>query len=365
VPSADKLQRWLDLLAALLVRHYGATFDDLARDVPGYAHDGSRTGLASAKRTFERDKDELRTFGVPIESVTRAGQEDETEGHRYVLKPGAFYLPFVHATIPDAPQPHSPGGSFYAALPRRTLALDELEAIARAGDRAKAVGDPILAMEAEEALRKLAFDQPLAAAADGVVHVEPASSRAPRDVHLACTEALRRRKTLTFTYRSIGRDVTAVRTVEAYGLVLVGGHWYLVGRDVEAAAMRQFRLSRMTKAKVQTARPNSADYEIPPTFDLGAYAASREAWELGDGDAVEAEVAFDGVPGAHAAVVERGQPVPGREGHRTFRVRRLDAFARWLLSFAGGAVPVAPAALVTTFDALVRDTLAHYAPEDA
>ena len=36
-PKDQKIQRWIDLLAALLRRHYGATFEQLRDDVPAYA----------------------------------------------------------------------------------------------------------------------------------------------------------------------------------------------------------------------------------------------------------------------------------------------------------------------------------------
>src|SRR5690242_3117055 len=67
-PNAAKVQRWIDLLAALLVRRYPASFEELARDVPAY--DASGKSSAAVMRMYERDKDELRAFGVPIETVT-------------------------------------------------------------------------------------------------------------------------------------------------------------------------------------------------------------------------------------------------------------------------------------------------------
>src|SRR5688572_3658955 len=80
VSGNAKLQRWMDLIAALLARSLPATFQDLAHAVPEYAakivayekepdSDRRQTLEASLKRTFERDKDELRAFGVPIESL--------------------------------------------------------------------------------------------------------------------------------------------------------------------------------------------------------------------------------------------------------------------------------------------------------
>ncbi len=58
-----------------------------------------------------------------------------------------------------------------------------------------------------------------------------------------------------------------------------------------------------------------------------------------------------------------GEPVEGQTHHRRFRVRRLDAFARWLLSFAGDLEPVSPREIVDEYFGLARETLAHHASD--
>jgi hypothetical protein len=45
---------------------------------------------------------------------------------------------------------------------------------------------------------------------------------------------------------------------------------------------------------------------------------------------------------------------------RRFTVRREDAFARWLLSFSGEALPLSPAELVDRYRELAGETLALY-----
>src|SRR5438477_5875 len=57
-PADAKLQRWIDLVAALLTHHYGATFDQLECEVPAYGTAARKGPRASIMRTFERDKDE-------------------------------------------------------------------------------------------------------------------------------------------------------------------------------------------------------------------------------------------------------------------------------------------------------------------
>jgi hypothetical protein len=55
-----------------------------------------------------------------------------------------------------------------------------------------------------------------------------------------------------------------------------------------------------------------------------------------------------------------GDTVRGAPKQRRLRLRRVDVFARWLLSFAGDARPVSPPALVEAFEQIVRQTLACY-----
>lgn len=174
-------------------------------------------------------------------------------------------------------------------------------------------------------------------------------------------DALFRRKRVTFTYHTIGSGTSAERAVEPYGLFFVSGHWYLAARDVAKDELRNFRVSRMRALAVNAARAGSADYEIPASFSLKAHAGSRQAWELGDGDSMDAVVEFTGESGAVAAAKALGQPDDGAASLRRFPVRRLDTFARWLFSFAGDATPVAPAALVEEYASLARRTRAVYA----
>src|SRR5687768_2473026 len=106
----SKLQRWTDLIAALLARNYLVTFDQLAREVPAYADGLDPAHKDSVKRTFERDKDELKAFGVPIEVVSM----DEGESAGYRLNGKRFYLPYI-ILAKESHRPDKPAG--YRALP--------------------------------------------------------------------------------------------------------------------------------------------------------------------------------------------------------------------------------------------------------
>jgi predicted DNA-binding transcriptional regulator YafY len=159
----------------------------------------------------------------------------------------------------------------------------------------------------------------------------------------------------------MGSDAVGERTVEPLGLFFLSQHWYLAARAPGEELVKNYRLSRVADAKVNPKQPGTPDFEPPAGFDLERHARSREAWELGAGDAVVATVALRTPSGAAVAAHRLGEPVKSDEGLRHFTVRRVDTFARWLLSFAGDLEPVAPAHVVEEYKGLVRETLAHHA----
>ncbi|MCC6928085.1 MAG: WYL domain-containing protein [Gemmatimonadaceae bacterium] len=367
-----KLQRWVDLVASLLARKFPATFTQLAADVPAYANELAETERLPAgaertrrreslKREFERDKDELRKFGIPIVPVA---DEDGNAGGAYRLERRDFYLPYLCCAVPDAPATAPPRVDAYGyhALAALTFEADELQAVVDAAALVRTLGDPMLALEAEGAMRKLAIDLPLDAMAPsaGEPHIVAARTRPDAATFEALGDALRRRKRVSFEYHAMSTDRAERRTVEPYGLFFLSGHWYLAARDCGRQELRNFRLNRMSAVSVNGQRTQRADYEIPATFRLRDHGRSRHAWELGDGDALTVDVAFRGESGPTVAAMKLGSDVPGAGDQRRFTVRRADVFARWLLSFGGELAPVAPASMVEAFRTLARETCTLY-----
>jgi len=361
--ASDKLHRWLDLLAALLGRRYPVSLNELRRDVPGYADESVKED--SILRTFERDKGELRDLGVVIDTIT------DGEGlARYQLRKADFYLPLLsvcEALLPSEtevrqqPRRGAPVGS--GGVDALVLTPDECHALRRAAARVSGLGYPELADDAARALRKLQFDLEDFAAglpAAAVLQVDG-------EVFDTLSDAVALRKRLRFTYHSMERNETSPREVEPYGLVFLTGHWYLVARDIRVDAMRQYRVSRIRHAALGDARRQHPDFDVPSTFDLSAYASSRQAWELGNGDQEQVVVAFRGSSGLVSQGRQLGEPLASppavalaalttTHSLRSFRVRRRDTFLRWLLSFAGEARPVAPDHVVHEWHVLVRTT---------
>ena len=370
-----KLQRLMDLLAALLARNAPATFKELAESVPEYwlrldelvkeTDEARRDQLDdSLMRTFERDKEELRRFGVPIEAVL---DEDGNPAGAYRLKRTNFYLPYLCLAAPggEAKSPRKVDGWGYGALTSLTFEPDELQTVVDAAALVRRLGDPLLSAEVDGALRKLAVDLPLDVGAAGadLPQVVLARSRPDAKVFEALSDALARRKAVSFDYHSMSTDSREAREVEPYGLFFLHGHWYLAAHDRSRGAVRNFRLDRIARPRVNPQCAQSADYDIPAAFHLSEHARSRQAWELGDSEPVRVIVELRGASGPAMAAARLGEPVPGQEGSRAFAVRRPEVFARWLLSFAGELVPAGPADLVADYRALARRTGELYAPE--
>ncbi|HEY0970878.1 MAG TPA: WYL domain-containing protein [Gemmatimonadales bacterium] len=363
--ATPKIQRWVDLLAALLRNHFAISFQQIARDVPAYA-DPSRTDTARM-RMFERDKDELRDFGIPIRS--ELSSDGETYGYR--LDRRDFYLPYL--TLMEQgrrTRPRRVDRDGYRSLTVLEFTPDELAVVAQAAARARSLGDPQLAADAASAMRKLAFDLPAdVARADDGTHVVAESRSVDPAVFESLGESLRRRKRVAFEYAAMSSGRSSRREVEGYGLFFLGGHWYFVGRDVERDALRNFRVGRMSAVTPDTKAPQSPDYAIPPGFSLREHARARSPWELGDEAPMEVVVEFRRRTGATVAAARLGAAVDGAASgpadapwpvRRRFQVRRSDSFARWLLAFGGDAVPLEPPALVESFRRMAGATLALY-----
>jgi proteasome accessory factor B len=362
--DAKKTQRWIDLLAALLSHHYPVTFEELAKDVPAYDTtkiQGNKTKLASIKKMFERDKAELLEQGVPLISFSEPGEEE----YKYQLRSNDFYLPYLGiAASRGLKLPPTVDRYGYRSLAKLGFEPDELEVVAEGARLVAQAGDPTLVDDTRSALRKLAFDLPLGATEvrDDQVIVQP-RNRAEPGVLATLGDALFRRKLVAFRYHGIDAKLDTDRTCEPYGLFFLNGHWYLVARDTDKDALRNFRVSRMTNVQRNTKTPQSTDYTIPETFFLREHARSREAWEIGDGDTYEAIVEFRGKTGAAIAAAALGRAHPSSPSLRHFHVRRTDSFARWLLTFAGEAKPVAPDALLAAYSEIVEQTRALYPRE--
>ncbi len=367
MPEAiSKTQRWLDLISFLLGRHLPVSVEEIMEGVPSYAgkwETGSQTARESARRTFERDKDELRRLGIPLETVTYSigyGME-EREGYRLQRKD--FYLPYLRL-LGEAAPPSAPAARLSAlrdveiSPEEADVALDALELAARA---------PSFPYqdEARSAYRKLVFDlQSLRFRRTPVLFVDRPGAQQMVDRLRLLSEALLARKRVRFRYHGIYRGEDTDREVAPYGLLFQRGHWYLVGHDTTRDGLRVFRAGRMEDVTPNAASPNTPDYEIPAGFTVDDF-RGRQAWELGspDEEPLEAHILFHFPRSLWAERNGYGRLVAQRDDGaavRGFDVQQVSPFLRWILGLGGEAEVVGPAELARELRALALEVAALY-----
>lgn len=366
--SPTKLQRWLDLIAYLVARRLPVAGDELLSRIPAYAsgwQSDDPKAQESARRKFERDKNDLRAQGIPIQTVryTTAFGSDEIEGYRIDRRD--FYLPYLRLVARD------PRGSRYqerARIAEVELAQADaplaLEALRRVGDLPAFP----LAAEARSAFRKLAFDlEPEAfALSPRVLYLErPGTAELLARLRLL-SGALLARKRVRFRYHGIYRGQETSRDVAAYGLLFQGGNWYLIGHDDLRADVRVFRVGRIEDVQVNQRTPGTPDYEIPAGFRLREY-ADRRPWELGAGDEppLQARVRFRFPLSLWAERNDYGRleaSHPDGSVVRIFELQQTQPFLRWLLGTESEAEILDPAELRAELRALATDIAAAHAP---
>ena len=365
MPPSSKTQRWLDLIAFLAVRRMPVAVEEIMEHVPSYAGDwrgGDETARASVRRKFERDKDELRELGIPIETVEyriNYGLE-QTQGYR--LRGRDFYLPYLRLVSGDEER-GGPQAGASASGPDFELRPDEARA---AVDALRRVGDlPSFPFrdEARSALRKLTFDLGPEVVREGaagppVRYLPPPGADDVRDRLKALSDALLRRKEVRFGYYGIHRDERSERRVHPYGLLFQDSHWYLVAWDLDREAMRVFRVARMDAPDVNPRKARTPDYEVPDDFDLDDY-AGRPPWSLPgqDDEPLVVDVRFAFPRSLWAERNRHGELVEELEGGahlRRFRVQDRGPFLRWILALGDEAAVVAPGALADELAAMGR-----------
>jgi len=274
--ATDRTERLLNLVICLLGAERAVNRSIVRVSVPGY---GDAPSDEAFERMFERDKEELRQMGIPIDTVTNI--QGEVEGYR--IDQDAYAMPPID--------------------------LDPAE-LAVLGVAARVWDEAALAAAAAAALRKIEATTGERWTAPGMVATRPGSGE---EALPTLWEATRDRRAVTFTYLARGRDEPEVRIVEPWTTVYREGAWYVVGLSRERADGRAFRLSRIQGSVVVlrdtfVAPPRDAVEQIVATIreparrghariSLPAAGGARlryRARDLGNGD-WEVDYADDGV----------------------------------------------------------------------
>jgi proteasome accessory factor B len=206
--SRRKTERLLSLVVCLLSSGKYLTAAQIREAVPGYPD-----SFDAFKRMFERDKDELRELGIPLETGVSA-TADEEPGYRIPRQ--AYGLPEIRL---------EPDEAAVLGLAARVWRRAELAGAAAGGLlKLRAAG-----IDAEETT------QP---------GIEP-RLQTGEAAFGPLWEAVRDRRPVSFGYRAAGRSSSQPRRLEPWGVVNRHGRWYVAGLDTDRGETRVFRLSRI------------------------------------------------------------------------------------------------------------------------
>jgi len=208
--SKRKTERLLGLVVCLLSTRRYLTADQIRQAVPGYPEQDDLF-----KRMFERDKEDLRDLGVPLETGLNHPFDDDP-GYR--IRQQAYELPELRLEADEA----------------AVLGL-----AARVWQRAELAGAAAVALLKLRAAGMEAGDEHPASPG-----IEPRLGT-PEPAFGPLWEAVRDRRPVTFSYRAAGRSEPQRRELEPWGVVNRHGRWYVAGRDRGRDDTRVFRLSRI------------------------------------------------------------------------------------------------------------------------
>ncbi|WP_460357065.1 helix-turn-helix transcriptional regulator [Mycobacterium sp. ZZG] len=310
----SKVERLMNLVIALLSTRSFITAERIRETVYGYSDDASDEAFS---RMFERDKNELRDLGIPLETG-RVSPSDPTEGYR--INRDAYALPAVELTPDEA-----------AAVAVATQLWES----------------PELITATQSALLKLRAAGVDIEADDDVAITSTAALpglRGSEEVLGILLAAIDSGRAVQFRHRPSRSEPYVTRTVEPWGVVTDRGRWYLVGHDRDRDAVRTFRLSRIG-ADVTPIGPSGA-VSRPEDTDL------REIVKRVVGDWPATGQARVWVAAGRATALRRRGTVTGpmtiggRAGDEiTLDIGMFDRLAREVASYGADALALEPQSL--------------------
>lgn len=304
-----RIERLINLIAALLETDRPMTADEIRERIAGY----EQSNFEAFRRAFERDKQDLRAMGIPVELV-HSGDAFKEQPDAYIIPKERYYLPQLD------------------------LEPDEVAALRLAAEAILGAGE-----EASSGLMKLSLDAPTSPwSGPKVVWGADVAAEQP---HLGpLYGALLDRAPVTFGYERPAGD-TSTRHLHPYGLVHRRGNWYVVGHDVDRGAIRAFKLTRI-RDEVQR---GEGSYEIPEDFDARSHIAG-ESFEVAGAESSSAVIRFaptlrwwaeQAWPDAETTETEDGGVLV------ELPVANADALVSWAIGFGNEVEIVEPRAART------------------
>ncbi|GAA1320226.1 helix-turn-helix transcriptional regulator [Leucobacter albus] len=333
VPSEERV---FSLVLALVASSSGLTKHELLSSVYGYSDRyRENTQRASLERQFERDKEQLRQLGIPVETIDSPGEPGNNQLLRYRISKAALEVP-EGLTFSD-----------------RELMMLRMAVLAwREGS---------LTDEARRAAMKL---ESLGGGRDALSLGVSAGFGMSEPSAPALLGAIEAGQIAEFGYQLPQRDLPLARRVFPLQLHRFEGRWHLIAFDADRAATRVFLLARI--AGQVSVRDSRADEPERP-----ADAAERVAQAVAELQQLQrdtrvrlrvlprtrAEARFS--PGADATIEPDGSRV------LEFGTTDLHELAALVASYGSEAVVLEPAVLRDAVVSLLRAVDAVHGGERA
>ncbi|MCJ1694463.1 WYL domain-containing protein [Rathayibacter caricis] len=239
IPAEERL---FNLVLALVAAENGLTKADVLSTVQGYRQRSDRGDRASLERQFERDKDDLRELGIPIETVDAPGDPGNTQTVRYRIAKRSYDLPADISFDPEEVALLRLAGAVWR---EGTLSAESRRALIKLRSIGVESVDPVIGISPSIRVREASF--------------EPLST------------ALDRGHVVRFPYLKPGAAEPRVRVVRPRALVNHQGRWHLHAWDEGAEGTRTFLLSRIVGPVASTGRtfaPEEGDHAVAALAQL-------------------------------------------------------------------------------------------------
>lgn len=313
--ATSKVERLVNLVIALMSTRGYITAEKIRSSVAGYSDSPT---VEAFSRMFERDKNELRDLGIPLE-VGKVSALDFSEGYR--INRDAYALPPVELT-PDEAAAVAVATQLWESHELITATQGALLKLRAAGVDIEPLDTPVVIVSS--------------AGVSGL--------RGSEDVLSILLSAIGSRQAVQFRYRSSRAEPYTTRTVKPWGVVTANSRWYLVGHDCDSNATRTFRLSRIG-SEVAPIGPVGA-VTVPDGVDLRRIVSSAVAKV--PTDAIARVWVVDGRATAlrHAGRPAGARRLGGRDGQVIeLDIGSIDRLARDIAGHGADAVVLEPDAL--------------------
>lgn len=209
-------ERLFSLVLALLATETGLTKSEILSSVQGYRQRFKNHGdNANLERQFERDKDDIRDLGVPIETLESPGDPGNNQMLRYRIPKGAYELP---ADVTFSPEETALLNLAAMVWREGSLSGESRRALLKLRSLGVTADEPLLGYAPRIRLRDAAFD-PLNA-------------------------AIRKGVRVRFQYLKPGEERATDRDLIPLALVQYQGRWHLSAQDA-AGESKVFLLRRI------------------------------------------------------------------------------------------------------------------------